>query len=268
VASRERERQLARERYERQQVRRSATRARARRRQQVIGAVLATLAVLGGMVYLASRLSGDEQVTANPPAPSATGATGANACPPPPAPPTKPRTFAEEPPLTAKKTTYTATLKTNCGDIELLLDAAKAPRAVNSFRFLAEKGYFDSAPCHRLTTEGIFVLQCGDPTGSGSGSPGYKFADENLPEDGDKNYPAGTVAMANSGAGTNGSQFFLVYQDTKLPPNYTIFGKITKGTDVIEKVRAAGVAPDAPGGDGPPVQKISITDVTVTEATK
>jgi peptidyl-prolyl cis-trans isomerase B (cyclophilin B) len=268
VASRERERQLARERYERQQARRAADRARARRRQQVIGAVVATLAVLGGMIYLASRLDGDENVTANPPAPSATGATAANACKPPAVAPTKPLTFAKEPPLTTKKTTYTATLTTNCGDIELLLDAAKAPRAVNSFRFLAEKGYFDGAPCHRLTTEGIFVLQCGDPTGSGSGSPGYTFADENLPADAAKNYPAGTVAMANSGPGTNGSQFFLVYQDTKLEPKYTIFGRISKGADVIEKVRAGGVVPNAPNGDGPPVQKISLTDVTVTEGEK
>jgi peptidyl-prolyl cis-trans isomerase B (cyclophilin B) len=189
-------------------------------------------------------------------------------CEPPPPRPTKPLTFAKEPPLTTKKTTYTAKLSTNCGDIELLLDGDKAPRAVNSFRFLAEKGYFDSTPCHRLTTEGIYVLQCGDPTGSGSGSPGYKFADENLPADGAKNYPAGTVAMANSGPGTNGSQFFLVYQDTKLPPSYTIFGRISLGADVIQKVRAAGVSTEAPGGDGPPAQKISITGVTVTEATK
>ena len=263
MASKERERQLARERYERQQLRRAAARARERRRQQVIGAVVALVAVVGGMAFLASRLGGDEpSTTAN--APTSPSPSGVDVCEKPVPAPAKPLTFAKEPPLTVEKTTYEATLKTNCGEIVLSLDAAKAPKAVNSFKFLAEKGYFDGAPCHRLTTGSIYVLQCGDPTGTGTGGPGYSFADENLPKEGAKNYPAGTVAMANSGPGTNGSQFFLVYQDTQLPPNYTIFGRVKVGTDVIDKVRFGGV--EEQKTDGPPVQKISITGVTVAEA--
>ena len=122
---------------------------------------------------------------------------------------------------------------------------------MNSFKHLAEAKYFDGTSCHRLTTDNIFVLQCGDPTGTGSGGPGYQFGDENLPTEGADNYPAGTVAMANAGPGTNGSQFFLVYKDTQLPPSYTIFGTITKGLDVVQKVADAGRTTNG-AGDGKP----------------
>ena len=264
MAGTKRERQLARERYERQLARRAAERARAKRRQQIIGVVLGVVAVIGGVFALTQLLGDDDNVStaASPASPSAQP-SGASVCQPAPTEPKKPQTFAKEPPLTAAKETYTATLKTNCGDIVLALDGAKAPHAVNSFVFLAGKKYFDGSPCHRVTTTGIFVLQCGDPSGTGSGGPGYRFVDENLPKAGAKNYPAGTVAMANSGKGTNGSQFFLVYQDTALPPAYTIFGKIVAGSDVIDKVRLQGA--DSPTGDGAPKQKISLLSVTTTK---
>ena len=153
-----------------------------------------------------------------------------------------------------------ATLTTNQGAIVIKLDAAKAPCTVNSFVYLADKKYFDSTPCHRLTTAGIFVLQCGDPTGTGSGGPGYQFADENLSG---AVYPAGTVAMANGGPGTNGSQFFLVYADTTLAPNYTPFGTITGGLAVISKIAAAGSDNSNGQGDGKPNVPVQITNVTV-----
>ena len=156
--------------------------------------------------------------------------------------------------------TYVATLTTNRGAIVIKLDAAKSPCTVNSFTFLADMKYFDSTPCHRLTTAGIFVLQCGDPTGSGGGGPGYDFADENLTG---AVYPAGTVAMANAGPGTNGSQFFLVYKDTTLAPSYTPFGTITAGLDVIQKIAAAGSDNSNGPGDGKPNQPVEITGVTV-----
>ncbi len=124
------------------------------------------------------------------------------------------------------KATYQATIKTNRGDIVINLLNSKAPCTVNSFVYLASKNFFSNTQCHRLTTSGIFVLQCGDPTGTGSGGPGYKFNDENLTG---AKYPAATVAMANSGANTNGSQFFLVYKNTSLPPSYTPFGTIVGG---------------------------------------
>jgi peptidyl-prolyl cis-trans isomerase B (cyclophilin B) len=152
---------------------------------------------------------------------------------------------------------YTAVLQTNCGTITATLNAAKAPVTVNSFVFLAGQQYFDRTRCHRLTTEGIFVLQCGDPTGSGSGGPGYKFQDENLAG---ATYPAGTVAMANAGPNTNGSQFFLVYKDSQLPPNYTPFARITGGTDVLQNIAAGGTRDGS--GDGAPKSDIVLQTVT------
>ena len=159
---------------------------------------------------------------------------------------------------------FTATIKTDQGPITVEMAAAEAPCTTNSFRHLAEAKYFDGTSCHRLTTGGLFVLQCGDPTGTGSGGPGYQFGEENLPTDGQNNYPAGTVAMANAGAGTNGSQFFLVYEDTTLPPNYTIFGTITEGLDVVTKVAEAGV--EGGGEDGKPATPVTIERVTIGKA--
>lgn len=247
MASTRRERQLARERYERQQLRRMAERARARRRQQVAGAVAAVLALVGGIFVLTRLLDGDGgNVAAVPPTASSTASSSASpsasptsqaVCRPAPAKPAKPLSFAKEPPLTIKKVAYTATISTNCGDIEFRLDGAKAPRAVNSFVFLASKGYFKNSPCHRLTTQGLFVLQCGDPTGSGTGGPGYQFPDENLPKAGAKNYPAGTLAMANSGPGTNGSQFFVTLGPTPhLDDRHSVFGEVISGMDVVSRI--------------------------------
>ncbi|MEY3387896.1 MAG: hypothetical protein RI944_669, partial [Actinomycetota bacterium] len=118
---------------------------------------------------------------------------------------------------------------TNLGEIVIETFPDKAPLTVNALASLAQDNYFNNTICHRLTTEGIFVLQCGDPTGTGAGGPDFNIPDENLPQPIENNYPAGTVAMANAGPGTSGSQFFLVYQDTTLGPNYSIWGKITKG---------------------------------------
>lgn len=148
---------------------------------------------------------------------------------------------------------YTATLETTCGTITLDLDAAAAPRTVNSFAFLSAEGYFDHTRCHRLTTEGIYVLQCGDPTATGTGGPGYRFDDENLAG---AVYPAGTVAMANAGPGTNGSQFFLVHRDSQLPPNYTPFGRVAEGMDALTNIANAGVA--GGGGDGAPAAEVVV----------
>jgi peptidyl-prolyl cis-trans isomerase B (cyclophilin B) len=172
--------------------------------------------------------------------------------------------FTAEPPLTIARTTYTATIVTNCGTIVAALDGAKAPHTVNSFAFLAGKHYFDSTICHRLTTQGIHVLQCGDPTGSGGGGPGYTIPDENLAG---ATYPAGTLAMANTGQPhTGGSQFFFVYGDTPLPPQYTPFGKVTSGLDVLQRIAAAGDDGSNGAGDGHPNQPVTIESFTVAKA--
>jgi peptidyl-prolyl cis-trans isomerase B (cyclophilin B) len=149
-------------------------------------------------------------------------------------------------------------LKTTAGDIAIALDRGKTPCTVNSFESLARQGYFDNTSCHRLTTEGILVLQCGDPTGTGSGGPGYSFADELT---GSESYVKGVVAMANAGPRTNGSQFFLVYGDsTRLQPKYTLFGTMDqKSVDLVAKVAAAGTGDGTP--DGPPKTPVTIRQV-------
>lgn len=153
------------------------------------------------------------------------------------------------------------TLVTNCGTIVISTDGVKAPVTMTALTALAKAKYFDESLCHRLTTQGLYVLQCGDPTATGSGGPNFTFQDENLPKNVVNNYPAGTVAMANSGPSTNGSQFFLVYADTTLAPSYTIWGKITTGLNIVKAVAAAGVK--GGGADGAPAQTIAIEKVIV-----
>jgi peptidyl-prolyl cis-trans isomerase B (cyclophilin B) len=180
----------------------------------------------------------------------------------------KPRVPAtlKQPMTPAKKIPKTLTLRTNCGNITATLLTKEAPQTTTNISTLANRRYYNGTICHRLTTEGIYVLQCGDPTAQGAGSPGgWKgYADENLPKSGAKNYPAGTLAMANSGPKTNGSQFFLVYADTQLGPDYTIFGRITSGLDLLKKIADVGaykVESDGQAfyaGDGFPIQLVVI----------
>ncbi|MCW2813392.1 MAG: peptidylprolyl isomerase [Nocardioides sp.] len=158
--------------------------------------------------------------------------------------------------------TVEVTIETSQGDLAAVLDAAAAPCTVNSFTSLASQGYFDGTSCHRLTTAGIFVLQCGDPTATGSGGPGYAFADELT---GSETYPAGTLAMANAGPGTNGSQFFVVYADTPLPASYTVFGTIDEASvQAVQTVADAGTVDG--GGDGQPKTAVDIEFVEVGQA--
>lgn len=186
--------------------------------------------------------------------------------------PTKP---VELPPGDPEKDAPTeVTIATDRGDVKVSLDADKAPCTVNSFLSLAKQGFFDNTKCHRLTSGGLFVLQCGDPTATGTGGPGYAFADELVPSDprlqpclGQSDpttgaevctYPSGTLAMANSGPDTNGSQFFLVYQDSPLPAAYTAFGRMSAaGVKVVQAVAAQGIAADGTA----PNQPVTITSV-------
>jgi len=167
------------------------------------------------------------------------------------------------------------TLKTSAGDIRVTLEPEQAPCAVNSFVSLAQQGYFDDTRCHRLTTQGAFVLQCGDPSGTGRGGPGYTFADELVDDDprlqpcgtqaGQEycTYNVGTVAMANAGPDTNGSQFFLVYGNSLFPPAYTVLGHMdAAGLKVVKDIAAKGIDPAATNpGDGAPKEPVTITDV-------
>lgn len=166
--------------------------------------------------------------------------------------------------------TISVSMSTDKGNIGLVLNNAEAPCTVNNFASLAQKGYFDDTVCHRLTTAAsLGVLQCGDPTGTGSGGPGYSFANEyptNQYPKGDPAlnkavlYPRGSLAMANAGPDTNGSQFFLVYKDSQLPPNYTVFGTIdSTGLATLDKIAQAGVAGD--GEDGKPANEVKVKSV-------
>ncbi|GAA2097803.1 hypothetical protein GCM10009759_28220 [Kitasatospora saccharophila] len=157
---------------------------------------------------------------------------------------------------------YSATLRTSQGAITFRALTDQAPCTTYSFRFLAERDYFDRTHCHRLTTQRLYVLQCGDPTGTGSGGPGYSFPDENLTG---ATYPAGTVAMANAGPDTNGSQFFIVWKDTKLSPAYTPFGRVTAGLDVLQKIAAGGEDDQNGPGDGFPTLPVDIRDVRISK---
>ena len=267
MATKQRAREVARARYERQQARRAAARHKRRQRQQIIGAVAAVLVVILGVVLVVKWTGGSGSNTAattpTPTTSSSAGATTAAA-----------GTCGYVKAGTASRSVGTpvstgvahtgsseATITLGTGVVKATLLTAKAPCTVNSFSFLAGKKYFDGTTCHRLTTSGIYVLQCGDPTATGSGGPGYQFAEENLPTGSTDNYPAGTLAMANAGSGTNGSQFFIVYKTTSLPSDYTIFGQVTSGLDVVQKIAAAGVA--GGGTDGKPATTVDVKTVTV-----
>ncbi|MEU8262990.1 peptidylprolyl isomerase [Micromonospora sp. NPDC048999] len=158
----------------------------------------------------------------------------------------------------------TMRITTNHGPIVVTMDRARTPCTVASFEHLAAANFFDQSSCHRLVTEGIFVLQCGDPTGTGQGGPDYQFADENLTG---ARYDRGVVAMANAGPGTNGSQFFIVFKDStqSLPPDYTPFGEVTSGLDIVDRVAAAGHDDSyaSTAGGGRPKNELRIQTVTL-----
>jgi len=170
--------------------------------------------------------------------------------------------WSSPPPMTIDKNKeYTVTIKTNLGEIKAQLFPQDAPITVNNFVFLARNGFYDGVKFHRVVRG--FVIQGGDPLGNGTGGPGYKFADEKITRD----YALGTLAMANSGPNTNGSQFFITLADLsgRLPKKYTIFGQVTEGLDVVKKIEAVPVNA-APGGElSSPTADIHIETVTIEE---
>ncbi|MDP2288539.1 MAG: peptidylprolyl isomerase [Actinomycetota bacterium] len=260
TSSNKRERELARAKYERQQARRTQRHAHRRRNQKITAVVVVVAMVLafGGWVLFSIVVNDDTNAPVAEASPAAvascTEATPSTA---------SPQNFADAPKVDPSIATGTTiTFATNCGDIVVQTLPKLAPATVTSEVFLANKGFYDMTPCHRLTTAGIFVLQCGDPTGSGSGGPGYTVPDENLPPKGSTVYPAGTVAMANAGSGTSGSQFFIVYEDSPLGPDYTVWGKVISGLDVVKSVATAGVNDGS--GDGAPTQPVVIQQATVS----
>jgi peptidyl-prolyl cis-trans isomerase B (cyclophilin B) len=275
AGKKDRQRKLARERYQRRAVRRAQKYRRVR--QWTISA-LAALAVAGiavGSVFLATR-SSSPSAAATPsasatPTPTPTPTVSPTPAPPPVAEPARHCTYTASGTAARKvslpaatpdyKASYSATIKTNLGSIVIDLLNSKATCTVSSFISLAAQNYFNHTSCHRLTTSiPLYVLQCGDPTGTGSGGPGYKFNDENLTG---ATYKAGTLAMANSGPNTNGSQFFLVYKNSGLQPNFTPFGTIVSGLNIIQNVAKGGTDNSNASGDGHPKDKVDIESVTI-----
>ncbi|MEZ3178844.1 peptidylprolyl isomerase [Streptomyces pimonensis] len=280
VSQEQRRRQLAREKFLRQQQRRTEARRKSRMRNSVIASVLGVVLVGGGALYTTGAFEQDDKTNANAEVtPSAAPTSKApDPCDKPAEGKVKSETWKKEPAMSIDKSAkYTLKLDTTCGEIDVALKASAAPRTVNSFNFLAGKGYFDHTTCHRLTDTGIFVLQCGDPKGTGSGGPGYTIPDENLKDESLKGnvYPAGTVAMANQynaqtqqGRDSGGSQFFLVYQDSQLPPDYTPFGTVSDaGMKVLKKIADAGAQPMDPAtGNTAPNATVVIDKATVTKS--
>jgi len=290
VPTNEQRRATAKRKLERQLERRAA-KERQRRIYMIVGSIVAALVVIGAIVatvVVTNKDSGTKTASAAtttstsalPDKPAAPGQLPAFAAPANlggncqyPASPQK-ASKPVNPPRTGKVPTDPAqvsvSMSTNQGNIGLQLDNAKSPCTVNSFASLAQQGFFNDTPCHRLTTsDGLAVLQCGDPTGQGSGGPGYQFDNEYptnqfQPDDPKLGqplvYPRGTLAMANAGPGTNGSQFFLVYKDSQLPPNYTVFGTIDQtGLATLDKIAAAGTADGSQ--DGKPKDDVKVKSI-------
>jgi peptidyl-prolyl cis-trans isomerase B (cyclophilin B) len=281
--SKERARRRAREHYERQRQARIVRRRKAQRWTltgtiivMVVGlAVGLSLTFVGGGTPKAAS-SAKATATASPSASTTTAAvtepahhctyTAAGAGGKPSLPPATPDWNAA----------YTATINTNLGPIVIKLANSKATCTVNSFAHLAEANFWNNTQCHRVSESGgLYMLQCGDPTAKasetlscssatlGTGGPGYEFNDENLKG---ATYPAGTVAMANSGPNTNGSQFFLVFANTSLPASYTPFGTITSGLDILQNVGKAGTSCTMSAGGGVPKEKVIINSVSIKKA--
>lgn len=276
VTQEQRRRQLAREKFLRQQQRRTQARRKANLRNSVIASVLGVVVIGSVALYTTGVMKDDDGGKANASAevtPSAAPTSKApDPCAKPAAGSVKKLSWKKEPAMSIDTSAkYTMKLATTCGDIGVDLKTSAAPHTVNSFAFLAGQGYFDHTKCHRLTPQDIFVLQCGDPQGSGMGGPGYTLPDENLKDKSLKSntYPAGTVAMANTGQKhTGGSQFFLVYKDSPLPPQYTPFGTIdAAGMKVLKKIADAGAqAADPTTGNTAPNATVVIDKATVTKS--
>jgi peptidyl-prolyl cis-trans isomerase B (cyclophilin B) len=282
AGSKERQRQRARERHERQREERRQRQQRRRKRLSIGAVVVLVLGLAAGLALVFAGGStpaakSKPKATASPSAASSASAVAepAHHCTYTTAGSGKPSMPTASPDYNAS---YTATINTNLGKIGITLLNSKATCTVNSFAHLAATNFFNNTQCWRVdNSNGIYMLQCGDPTATanaklscssstlGSGGPGYQFADENLKG---ATYPAGTVAMANGGANTNGSQFFLVFKNTSLSPSYTPFGKITSGLDILQKVAKAGTSCSlsASVGGGVPKEKVIINSVTVKKS--
>jgi peptidyl-prolyl cis-trans isomerase B (cyclophilin B) len=273
----DRQRAAARARLEKEMAERAATARKRRRTQiQVTSAVLAVVVVGAAVwVYTATRPDDKKKTTAS------AQAAGTVACTWIPADASSGAKITDvgTPPTTAPNVgNDLLTIDTNLGPITATVDKSKAPCTAEAFTYLASKKFWDGTKCHRLTTAGIEVLQCGDPsakgkgyrTTDGTGGPSFRYAEENLPTGKTITYPAGTIAMAKtSEASSTGSQFFIVYKDipaTSLPADYTVLGTLTKGLDLVQTAAKAGTDNSNGQGDGHPKKEVDIKTLTMAAA--
>ena len=273
----DRQRAAARARLEKEMAERAAAARKRRQRQAIIGSAIAVVVIAGVAVWIVTAMKDDKKSPS-----TASGVpAGQVACTWTPDSGTSGGKVKDvgTPAATAANTgTATMTIDTNLGKITATLDRSKVPCTAASFEYLASKKFWDNTKCHRLVNEANFkVLQCGDPfaTGKGyrdtdgQGGPSYTMAEENLPTDTNNPYPAGSIAMANTGqAGTTGSQFFICSENTQLPANYTLLGTITAGLDIIKGVVKAGDdgAFKSSAGGGHPKKELDIKALTVAAA--
>jgi peptidyl-prolyl cis-trans isomerase B (cyclophilin B) len=280
AGSRERQRQRARERHERQREEHRQRQQQLRKRLSIGAVVVLVLGLVAGLSLVfvggstpAAKSKPKATASASATSSAAAVAEPAHHCTYTSNGSGKPSLPTASPDYNAS---YTATINTNLGKIGISLLNSKATCTVNSFAHLAETNFFNNTQCWRVSnSSGLYLLQCGAPTATaksklscssstlGAGGPGYQFADENLTG---ATYPAGTVAMANGGANTNGSQFFLVFKNTTLPASYTPFGKITSGLDILQNVAKAGTSCTIQAGGGVPKEKVIINSVTVRKS--
>ncbi|MET8361167.1 peptidylprolyl isomerase [Micromonospora sp. NPDC005171] len=274
TSTRERQRAAARARLEKEMAERAAKARKRRQTTAIISAGAALVLVVAGTVWLAVSLGGDDDKPGTTTAAPGASECAYNALPTEQRPPQIKDVGV---PSNEQSGTgvQTMTIDTNLGPITAKVDRSVVPCTAGSFTYLAEKNFFDNTKCHRLVTEGIKVLQCGDPSATGNGwrdtdgqgGPSYRLPEENLPTDKRPPYPEGVIAMANSGQpGSTGSQFFIVYGDSPLDPAYTVLGTITGGLDLVKDVAKAGDdgAFAQQAGGGHPKKEVIIKDLTMS----
>ena len=268
----DRQRAAARARLEKEMAARAEAARKRRQRQAIIGSAIAVVLIAAGTIWLVTKLDkGDKKTASSTP-------SGTVACawtPEDASSGAKVVDVGTPPPNAPNVGTATLAIDTNLGPITATVDRSKAPCTAAAFTYLSTKKFWDGTKCHRLTTQGIKVLQCGDPSAKGkgyrqtdgTGGPSFRYAEENLPTGKTPPYPTGTIAMAKTQApGSTGSQFFIVYGDAQLDPSYTVLGTVTKGMDIVQTVAKAGTD-DANGpGDGHPKKEVDIKTVTMTAA--
>jgi peptidyl-prolyl cis-trans isomerase B (cyclophilin B) len=270
----DRQRAAARARLEKEMAERAAAARKRRQRQAIIGSALAVIVIAGAAFFVVNALGSDDDPSDTAAAPPA----GTVACtwnPEDAAGGGKIVDVGTPGPNAPNTGTATMTIATTLGDIVATVDRAKAPCTAAAFEYLSSKKFWDGTKCHRLVTEGIKVLQCGDPSAKGkgyretdgTGGPSFRYAEENLPTSATPAYPRGTIAMAKTQApASTGSQFFIVYGDTQLPPDYTVLGTVTKGMEFVDQVAKAGTDNANQPGDGHPKKEIGIKTLTLAAA--